>query len=123
MLHRIFVYGTLRIGGKANHQMKKARLVKSGVALLGFKMYDLGAYPVVVPAFGSENVITGDIYLVDKETLWRLDDYEGQEYKRIQVQSISAMIYVAKSAQVIQDANPIVEGDWLKHLKINYFTK
>lgn len=41
----------------------------------GYALYDLGAYPALVPA--GEGTVRGEVYSVSPEHLERLDRYEG----------------------------------------------
>ena len=72
----IFVYGTLMSGQSASEEYL------SGCALLGryllrdHAMYDLGAYPGVVPQEGE--TVVGEVYRVPEYLLRKLDWYEGE---------------------------------------------
>ncbi len=76
----LFVYGTLRRG--TGHPMasfleQRARYVGRGRT--PGHLYDLGAYPGMVLAAGTEDWVRGDLFaLADPEqTLAELDRYEG----------------------------------------------
>lgn len=73
--HNVFVYGTL-MRGEANHEYYLTdESFKGNASASGFEMYDIGAFPGIVPGDG---VIPGEIYEVDDETLQRLDYLEGE---------------------------------------------
>ena len=73
--HLIFVYGTLMRGQHAAEMLKDA--VYTGDAVLnGYSMYDLGNYPGIKPH--EDGIVIGEAYLVDQETLKKLDRYEGE---------------------------------------------
>ena len=71
----IFVYGTLMSGQRASGYL-------DGCALLGryclsdCAMYNLGAYPGIVPQEGES--VVGEVYRVPAERLPELDAYEGE---------------------------------------------
>jgi gamma-glutamylcyclotransferase (GGCT)/AIG2-like uncharacterized protein YtfP len=77
----LFVYGTLRPG--AAHPMAAwlaARAELVGAASTPGRLYDLGAYPGLVPgADAAAGRVAGDVYrLAEPEALLaRLDEYEG----------------------------------------------
>lgn len=71
----VFVYGTL-MRGEANHDYYLSNSWCKGRATVsGFKMYDIGAFPGIVP---GEGTVPGELYKVDYETLQRLDYLEGE---------------------------------------------
>ena len=88
--HRVFVYGTLKSGNTNN-----ALLVERGSELIGdctatgIEMYDLGPFPAAVLKEGGE--VEGEIWLVDKATLDRLDWLEGYNEK-----SPESSLYIRK---------------------------
>ena len=71
----IFVYGTLMSGQRASGYL-------DGCALLGryclhdYAMYNLGAYPGIVPQEGES--VVGEVYRVPADRLPELDAYEGE---------------------------------------------
>lgn len=75
----VAVYGTLK-EGFSNYRLYLAE-VKPRVARLvslPYRMYDNGAYPMLVPAGGDEwNPIWVEIFDVDSETLRALDALEA----------------------------------------------
>lgn len=77
----VFVYGTLMRGQAAAEKMSGAMFL--GDALLdGYAMYDLGAYPGIVPAEGDR--VFGQVYLADAALMAELDVYEcvGELHRR-----------------------------------------
>jgi gamma-glutamylcyclotransferase (GGCT)/AIG2-like uncharacterized protein YtfP len=80
MSDRLFVYGTLRAHGRRGMHP----LLADGARLLGSgrvrgRLFDLGAFPGLVPAQDPGSWVRGEAYvLLDPErTLARLDEYEG----------------------------------------------
>ncbi|MDR1533744.1 MAG: gamma-glutamylcyclotransferase [Planctomycetota bacterium] len=71
----LFVYGTLMRDNSARHLLAGA--VRTGEATAtGYSLYDLGAYPAAVPDPGGR--VKGELYRVDRPTLERLNEYEGE---------------------------------------------
>ena len=80
----IFVYGTLMQGEQANAFLSHARFMGE-YCLKDYALYDLGWFPGIQPQTGS--IVHGEVYQVDIDTLFRLDEYEGEGrlYHRIVV--------------------------------------
>lgn len=73
----VFVYGTLKEGGRLHHHLSSSKKVFSGWSRAGYDMYDLGSYPGIVEAQASPRRVFGEVYLVDGSTLRMLDRVEG----------------------------------------------
>ena len=90
MLDRLFVYGTLRkdIGNSRFHVLaREAREVTFvGHGRIQGRLFDLGAYPGLVLSDDSGTRVRGEVYALSnpRETLSRLDDYEGSEFERVE---------------------------------------
>jgi gamma-glutamylcyclotransferase (GGCT)/AIG2-like uncharacterized protein YtfP len=75
---KVFVYGTLRAGGRLHAHMKHEGIDYVGTGRAhGFVMYDVGSYPAVEPTTYFEHVVRGEVYEVDEPGLDRLDRVEG----------------------------------------------
>ena len=75
----LFVYGTLRRGGGS----PLSKLLSEQADLVGLgafqgKLYDLGAYPGVIPSPNLADAVIGEIYAIhnDSSILFTLDKYE-----------------------------------------------
>ena len=81
-IFKLFVYGSLRSGFRNpvyEYLTKYFHLL--GEAVVKGKLYDMGEYPVALPA-DEENFISGELYCINNplEFSWaiaQLDDYEG----------------------------------------------
>ena len=82
MAGAVFVYGTLKRGLALEAEMRRAGGKYLGPATIRGDLYDLGPYPAVVPGRGT---VHGELYLVPKSGLARLDRVEGDEYVRRRV--------------------------------------
>lgn len=76
----VFVYGTLKRGGRLHHCLTDSEYVGEGV--VRGKLYDVGAFPALIHsdsvAGGSDHsYVRGEIYSVDADTLQHLDIVEG----------------------------------------------
>ena len=82
MAEILFVYGTLKRGLALEAEMLRAGGKYLGAATIRGDLYDLGPYPAAVRGRGT---IHGELYLVPKSGLARLDRVEGSEYMRRRV--------------------------------------
>lgn len=88
MLHRIFVYGTLKSRGSHSRQLEGQRFVGTGRTLPGFTLHDLGDYPGMVREEADVDGVQGELWEVDEDCLARLDTFEGvpeRLYSRIEI--------------------------------------
>lgn len=82
----VFVYGTL-MTERANHRHFMTGAVSVGAGeLYGYAMYDLGAYPGI--KLSRKDSVKGELFLVDEQTMERLDMLEGNGnlYDRVNVE-------------------------------------
>ena len=109
------VYGTLRnFHPNSKRFGLEPYLVREGVRVMGYRLFDLGWFPGVRPGQGS---VECDIFMVPDEMFEALDAYEGVPnlYTResVMVGGIKdVQLYVY--AQQIPEANLIEDGSWQK---------
>jgi gamma-glutamylcyclotransferase (GGCT)/AIG2-like uncharacterized protein YtfP len=93
----LFVYGTLRSGGRASGLLRGCTCL--GVWTLAGTLYDVrGAYPALVLA--GEGKVEGELWRCPAELLPALDEYEGVPgglYRRVrvEVEGVECWTYVA----------------------------
>ena len=73
----LFVYGTLKRGCSNHRYLAGQTFVGTARTTPGFRLYDLGGYPGIVPYAGDQTGVVGEIWSVDGEALKRLDHFEG----------------------------------------------
>lgn len=92
----LFVYGTLR--QPAIQRALVGRTLKGDVDILpGYYRDDAGMYPVALPRESAQ--IEGEILHFTPEELDKIDIYEGDGYRRVQVTLASgkqAWVYIGK---------------------------
>lgn len=119
MRHTVFVYGSL-LRGMGNHRYLEGSNLWDKATLKGFKMYQVSSFPAIVTGEGS---IQGEIYLVDDDTLARLDQLEGhpQMYERRLATAVldtngklmPVWVYIWK--RPIDRLTPVPSGDWREY--------
>jgi gamma-glutamylaminecyclotransferase len=80
---RVFVYGTLRRGGRGNRLLRGCRYLAESTTDPGFELVDMGPYPGLVA--GGAVAVRGEIWEVPSDLLAELDAYEGEEYARVAI--------------------------------------
>ena len=122
--HLVFVYGSLRRGnaGAMSVRFPDATYVAEG--RVRGSLYDLGEYPGLV-LDGAASFVSGEVYEVDDDTLYRLDEFElTSDYSRKQVEvehgseHTDCWIYVPeRDAEFFADCELIKSGDWIAHVR------
>lgn len=125
---KIFVYGTLRKGGKGRSFEGEFL----GTDRITGKLYDLGWYPGVREVRGifdpAGPAIVGEIYEISEETFRSLDEYEGcgsdptfpdtgLYYRKQVVTENNVPVWVYIYSQDIPNDCRIVSGDWFQPSK------
>lgn len=127
---KVFVYGTLRAGGRLHGHMRHEGIEYVGAGRVrGFVMYDVGSFPAVEPTPYTGSMVRGEVYEVDEPGLARLDRVEGvpRMYQRCTVTvwqddgtPTEAFIYSmppGKAARWGREAGGLVlGGDWMRYL-------
>ena len=134
-LFPLFVYGTLRRGGR-NHALLKGSVFIHKTRIQGYMMWSFGAYPAILPAHEprkpEKSYITAELYEVDAARLARIDRLETyfgpghpqNLYERIQATDVSgqqAFLYVFAAGRILQkpfrqQKKPLPGGDWFDRL-------
>jgi gamma-glutamylcyclotransferase (GGCT)/AIG2-like uncharacterized protein YtfP len=115
-VQHVFVYGSLRRGGSAEHLL--AGSVRGPARLDGYALYGRTMpYPFVVP--DPESSVVGEIVTLARDSLLGvLDEYEGDEYRRglLRVDAagreVPAWVWVAARPQSLPSRERIPSGDW-----------
>lgn len=121
---KVFVYGTLR-KGEANHPLLNDATCIAEQCWTNGVLYDTGyGYPAIKQSSSSR--VYGELYLVPKKNVARLDQLEGYRparnnnlYDRIEQTihmdkgSCVAFVYVADQVSLLK--RKIVSGDWKEH--------
>ena len=74
---RVFVYGTLKQGGRNHPCLAGQQFLGEARSLPGFTLFSLGRYPGMVRAADDAAGVTGELWVVDAACLKQLDQLEG----------------------------------------------
>ncbi|UFJ39669.1 gamma-glutamylcyclotransferase [Brevibacillus humidisoli] len=117
---RLFVYGTLRIGGES-HSIVAPYVITTKRYQLHGRLYRVGSYPALVWDPAEEGLVTGDLLTVSTEALKPLDEWEDyvgpghpdNEYERI-LHPEGFFVYIWSQEKVDRLGLPRIDGgDWL----------
>ena len=89
-LKTVFVYGTLKPGGRNNHIVKNSIYLGIGFSEPGWELYSHEAFPAAVPTKEFTG-IKGVLFQVNQEVFNRLDQLEGYPrlYDRKEILTLS----------------------------------
>jgi len=73
----VFVYGTLKRGGRYHAHLAGQLFLGQARTAAGFTLYSLGEYPGLVADEADQAGVTGELWAVDAACLERLDILEG----------------------------------------------
>lgn len=112
----VFVYGTLRHGGSNEFRMKGAVFLEHASAR--GRLYRVDWYPGAIFDCDADTRIIGELYQVTEEHLQMLDEFEGNEYQRVNILVITEKGSFETSAweyrRPVEHLAQIMTGDWLK---------
>ena len=73
----LFVYGTLKRGCSNHHFLTGQEFIGEAHTASGFRLFELGGHPGLVPRPADRDGVAGEVWAVDAEALVRLDGFEG----------------------------------------------
>lgn len=130
-MHAVFVYGSLMSGMGNNRVIAGGQLLGEARIYGTFKMLDLGHFPGLVEGnFGRANRVIGEVWLVDDETMRRLDRLEGypRMYDRRSVVAAlasgrlqRAQVYTYNAGvDEVEDGKLVPDCDWRPHYSAKF---
>lgn len=116
-MHTLFVYGTLRKNGSQQERMKNAVFLAE--ATVSGQLYQIDWYPGAVIDESQRMRIHGELYQVPDTLLAELDVFEGSEYKRVKVNTLTTKheivgAWIWEYARPTEGKKIIASGDWLQ---------
>ncbi|WP_445286855.1 gamma-glutamylcyclotransferase family protein [Variovorax atrisoli] len=124
MMPHVFVYGTLRRGGRNDIARYRPEPRFIGEASIAGTLFDLGAYPGIV--LGGAQRVKGEVYAIEPAVEMALDvleevaDDDSGEYIKRQVrvevngQWFECLVYEIHPTR-IAGLEVIESGDWIAH--------
>jgi gamma-glutamylcyclotransferase (GGCT)/AIG2-like uncharacterized protein YtfP len=112
----VFVYGSLKRGGRLHRYLERAEFLGAGATEPGWTLYNVGAFPAMVREEGTAGVI-GEVFRVDEETLRRLDAVERVPalYRREPVRLAEGPVTQAEG--YVWNSRPLTErvgSEWVR---------
>jgi gamma-glutamylcyclotransferase (GGCT)/AIG2-like uncharacterized protein YtfP len=98
---RLFVYGSLKRGGRHHSELAGARFLGDATTAPGYSLVQLGTYLALVP--GGAGTVVGEVFELESARLSALDAFEGPEYERVSLEvllgatSTKALAYAKRS--------------------------
>lgn len=80
---RLFVYGSLKRGGRHHDELAGAVFLGPATTLPGYRLEPLGEYLALIAVPPEpEAAVSGEMFEVDESQLTALDAFEGDAYER-----------------------------------------
>ncbi len=76
----LFVYGTLKRGGRAHGLLRGQEFLGAARTVPGYRLYNSGSFPCLKADPAGTGQVQGERWRVDAVTLRRLDEFEGVPY-------------------------------------------
>lgn len=118
--YSLFVYGTL-LRGEASHELlKEATSIGPASTTAAFDLFDLGAYPALVP--GGTTAVRGEVYELDVRQIAAVDVHEEvpRLFKRVRIELADGRgvdAYVLDRDQV-RGRRRVRSGDWRTRFQV-----
>jgi gamma-glutamylaminecyclotransferase len=100
---RLFVYGSLKRGGRHHAELGGAPFLGEARTLVGYALEPLDEYLALVTVPGAGEV-SGELFEVDEELLVELDRFEGPAYARTPLtvvgqngENVTALAYLRRT--------------------------
>ena len=106
---RLFVYGSLKCGREHHGELRGASLVGSVATVPKYVLLNLGAYPAISE---GDEVVYGELYALESDMLIHLDAFEGEAYRRAQVELADGSLAQAYFLREPGDFPKIAGGRW-----------
>jgi gamma-glutamylcyclotransferase (GGCT)/AIG2-like uncharacterized protein YtfP len=82
---RLFVYGSLKRGGRHHDELQGAEFLGEVETAPGYRLEPEGEYLALVATPGRQDSVAGELFEIDQSLLPALDDFEGDAYFRGEV--------------------------------------
>lgn len=115
---KIFVYGTLMQGFPNNRLLEYSKFISETTITYNGKMISCGGFPAIIDG-EKENVIHGEVFEIDENTLSNLDHLEGHPnwYRRVKVKTSDGQdveFYAQRENEYSVHYN-VLSGSWREY--------
>jgi gamma-glutamylaminecyclotransferase len=107
----LFVYGSLKRGHANHQQLAGARFIGVARTARAFALREIDGYPALVP---GERAIAGELYELSLPSLSALDEFEGDGYKREEIELADGAVAIAYLARSPRAGTPLSASEWPK---------
>lgn len=106
------MYGSLKRGFKNHAQLARATFVGECQTAPRYRLLVFGAYPALSE---GDHEVAGELYAVHQRTLFELDRFEGQAYRRASVELADGSVAQAYFLvpELVARAVPAPQNRWL----------
>jgi len=105
----LFVYGLFRDQG--NNLLGEDSILCGRASIKGILYKVDSFYPGYVDGNG---LVWGDVYLINKDVFPALDEYEGEEYEKVEVKTSSDLCCTVYKYKLPVDKFEVIgSGDWM----------
>lgn len=112
----LFVYGSLKKNKPNNHLLKNATFINDATTLEKYPLLKIHEYyPYLIDDINNGNYINGELYLINKDMLNKLDIFEGNEFTRKKIEVcfninvVESQVYFSTKKKKYQKENLIIE--------------
>jgi gamma-glutamylcyclotransferase (GGCT)/AIG2-like uncharacterized protein YtfP len=102
----LFAYGTLRRGEPGHGLMADAAYVAT-VMRPHLRWISDAEYPACIESEDAADFVIGEIWAVPVKDLPLLDDYEGENYRRVQLRDSNLYAYLLKESEADEFAETL----------------
>jgi gamma-glutamylcyclotransferase (GGCT)/AIG2-like uncharacterized protein YtfP len=104
---RLFVYGSLKRGGRHHAELGGAAFLGEARTAPGYGLEAVGEYWALVERPGLSGSVSGELFEVDEPLLARLDQFEGDDYRRGVVRLASGAAVLVGQSTASRDVGEI----------------
>ena len=105
----LFVYGSLKRGRANHHELQSAEYVSTARTVPRFALRLIDGYPALVP---GSRAIVGELYRIASGALSALDEFEGGNYVRQEIELANGERALAYLSRVLEAGDPTPGDQW-----------
>jgi len=110
-MKNILVYGSLRKDHYNFNRCGKQKFVKA-MKLNGYDLFSLGSYPAILEGKGDLVVELHEVDDLTHKNIQRMELGAGYSEKPIEVDGVTASLYVFNNKNIAKTQTQVKSGDW-----------